>query len=274
VSDWNPEDTPDKSPLGLSGWIIAMVRLVAMATVIYGLMVVLALTLLLEIPFRSRPVSPYIVQIACKMSLAILGIKVNVHGRPMHHKGAIVSNHASWLDIFPLNAAAQVFFVSKAEVRKWPVIGLMARAAGTVFIERRTSQAKRHKSQFESRLIKGDRLLFFPEGTSTDSLRVMKFKSSLFAAFFEPSLVDIMWIQSASLIYHAPKGEDARYYGWWGDMPFGANFLKILGAKRTGSVDVVFHDPVRVLDFGDRKALAQHCEAQVRAGFEKEAAQS
>jgi lyso-ornithine lipid O-acyltransferase len=268
MSVWDPEDMSEIPSPGLLGWMIAMARLSAMAVVIYGLMVVLAIALLLESPLKTRPVSPYIVQIACKISLGILGIAVETHGQPMRRKGAIVSNHASWLDIFPLNAAAQVFFVSKAEVRKWPVIGLMARSAGTVFIERRTSQAKRHKSQFQARLIKGDRLLFFPEGTSTDSLRVIRFKSSLFAAFFERDLVDDMWIQPASLIYHAPKGEEARYYGWWGEMPFGPSFLKILAARRTGRVEVVFHSPVQVSDFTDRKALAQHCEKQVRAGFE------
>lgn len=271
MSVWDPEDVPENPALGLLGWGIALLRLSAMAVVIYGLMAVLAITLLLEAPLKSRPVSPHIVQLACKLSLGILGIKVRIQGQPMRHKGAIVSNHASWLDIFPLNAAAQVFFVSKAEVRKWPVIGLMARSAGTVFIERRTSQARRHKTQFQARLIKGDRLLFFPEGTSTDSLRVIRFKSSLFAAFFEPDLVDQLWIQPASLIYHAPRGEEARYYGWWGEMPFGPSFLKILAARRTGRVEVIFHTPVQVTDFADRKALARHCEAKVRAGFETSA---
>ncbi len=268
MTTWHPEIEPEETPIGPISIAIGIVRLVMLAIVIYGLMLVLAITRLLESPFNSRAVSPGVVQVACRLSLRILRLRVRTHGVPMQHKGAIVSNHSSWMDVFPLNAAARVFFVSKAEVSKWPVIGLVARSTGTVFIERRSSQAKKHKSQFEDRLNAGDRLLFFPEGTSTDGRRVIGFKSTLFAAFFEQALVQDMWVQPASLVYHAPKGEDARFYGWWGEMAFASHFFKTLGAKRAGAVDIIFHQPVRVADFADRKALARHCEDEARKGLE------
>ncbi len=269
MKSWYCDDEPIPARLTLSGWVVALIRLAALAVVIYGLMIVLVLVRLLEAGFRRHPVSPFIVQIACKLSLAIMGFTFQIRGRPMRHDGAIVSNHASWLDIFSLNAAARVFFVSKSEIRKWPAIGPIARSTGTVFIERRASHAKRHKTQFEQRLIKGDRLLFFPEGTSTDSRRVIQFKSTLFAAFFAPQLADKMWIQPASLIYQAPTGRDVRFYGWWGDIEFGPHFLAVLGAARNGRIEVVLHPPVRVSDFKDRKALARYCETQCRAGLEQ-----
>lgn len=269
-NNWFSEvEEPVPAPLSALGWVLAAVRLGLLAIVIYGPMIPLVLVRLLETPLKSHPVSPFIVQIACKWSLWVLGFSFRIHGRPMRQKGAIVSNHASWLDIFSLNAAARVFFVSKAEVRNWPAIGMIARTTGTVFIERKASEARRQKTQFEERLIRGDRLLFFPEGTSTDSRRVIPFKSTLFAAFFEPHLADEMWIQPVSLIYRAPKGRDARFYGWWGDMEFGPHFLSVLGALRNGRVEVVFHAPVRVADFKDRKALAHYCEVQTRAGLER-----
>lgn len=266
---WNSDELAEQPPLGPMGLAIALFRLLFLGIVIYGLMLVLAIVRLLESPFGTRPVSPLIVQFACKTSLRVLGFGVTIHGRAMRHKGALVCNHSSWLDILTLNAAARVFFVSKAEVSKWPGIGIVARSTGTVFIERRPSQAKRQKTQFETRLIAGDRLLFFPEGTSTDSRRVIDFKSTLFAAFFEPQLTERMWIQPVSLIYHAPKGEDPRFYGWWGDMDFMPHFLKTLGVRRSGSADILFHEPVRVADFKDRKALTKHCETEVRKGMDQ-----
>lgn len=267
TTSWNSEEEPPATKLDPLNWAVALMRLVMLAIVIYSLMVVLAIARLLEAPFGVRRVSTLVVQLACKVSLRVLGFRVKLHGKPMKHKGALVSNHSSWLDIFSLNAAARVFFVSKAEVSKWPAIGLIARSTGTVFIERRASHAKKHKSQFEQRLLAGDRLLFFPEGTSTDSRQLIPFKSTLFAAFFEPHLVNTMWIQPTSLIYHAPNGEDPRFYGWWGDMDFASHFLKTLGAVKSGGIEIVFHPEVRVSDFKDRKALTRHCEDAVKAGL-------
>jgi 1-acyl-sn-glycerol-3-phosphate acyltransferase len=95
----------------------------------------------------------------------------------------------------------------------------------------------------------------------------LPFKTTLFAAFFAEGLRDIAHIQPVTLIYHAPRGEPARYYGWWGDMEFGPHLLKTLAAKRQGVVEVVYHTPLRVADFADRKALAAAAEDAVRAGL-------
>lgn len=266
---WDPTDEPDDlAGMGPLNYALAAVRFVLIAIVVYALMIILFVARLLETPFGKRPVSPIIVQLACRICLFLMRVELVTTGQPMTHDGAVVSNHASWLDIFTLNAAQKVYFVSKAEVSKWPAIGLVARSTGTVFIERRASQAKRHKSQFEERLLAGERLLFFPEGTSTDSRRVLGFKSTLFEAFFSPKLKERMWIQPVSLIYHAPKGEDPRYYGWWGDAPFAPHFLKTLGATSQGRAEIRFHQPVVVQDFKNRKTLAAHCEAEVRRGLE------
>lgn len=264
---WNPDDVPDEPRLGPTTLALFLIRGTFIAVTIYGLMIVLFLARLLEAPFGRLPISPRIVQLACKISLGVIGLEVKVEGVPMAHSGAVVSNHSSWLDIFVLNASHSINFVSKAEVGKWPIIGQIARAAGTVFIERRSSQAGLQKSQFEERLLKGDRLLFFPEGTSTDTRRILPFKSSLFAAFFDRNLVKSMWIQPTTMVYLAPKGQDNRFYGWWGEMEFMPHFIKTLGASKTGQVIVKYHPPVAVKDFENRKELAQYCEEQVRSGL-------
>ena len=185
----------------------------------------------------------------------------------MVQPGAVVANHASWLDIFALNARKRVYFVSKAEVRGWPGIGWLARATGTVFITRDPREARTQRDMLCDRLTAGHKLLFFPEGTSSDGLRVLPFKSTLFAAVFEQGLAEISWIQPVTIRYHAPEGEDARFYGWWGDMDFGPHLLKILAARRQGRVEVTYHTPMPVQGFRDRKDLARRAEEAVRAGF-------
>lgn len=262
------EDEPDDPPLGVAGVVRALARAAIMVPLVYGCLLLFWVVRLLEWPFGGRPVTPFITQFVCRNSLRALGISYHVHGQPMRHRGAVVANHSSWLDIFILNAPQRIFFVSKAEVAGWPGIGVLARSTGTVFIERRSSHAARQKEVFRERLTNGDKLLFFPEGTSSDSIRVLPFKSTLFAAFFEDGLASILWVQPVTARYTAPEGEDPRYYGWWGDMAFVPNLIKMLGARRSGRVDVIFHKPVRVQDFPSRKALAAYCEAQVRSGLE------
>ncbi|MBT8410146.1 MAG: 1-acyl-sn-glycerol-3-phosphate acyltransferase, partial [Alphaproteobacteria bacterium] len=136
-----------------------------------------------------------------------------------------------------------------------------------VFIRRDRREAKAQRQIFEERLKAGHKLLFFPEGTSTDGLRVLPFKSTLFAAFLTPELKDRLWIQPVSVLYTPPLGEDPRYYGWWGAMGFGAHFLKVLAAARHGAVEIVYHPPLDVAAIGDRKALARLSEDAVRSAF-------
>ena len=70
-----------------------------------------------------------------------------------------------------------------------------------------------------------------------------------------------------TVIYTAPVGEDPRFYAWWGDMSFGGHLLKVLAAPRHGSVEIVYHPPIRVAEARDRKALAAMTEAAVRSAF-------
>ncbi len=268
---WRSDDVPAQPRIGLMGWVRVVLRGLALSVVTYGGLMLLLLVRLVERPLCGlrRPVTPWITQFVCRVAFVILGIGHRVTGRPMQHKGALVANHASWLDIFTLNACDRIYFVSKSEVADWPGIGWLARATGTVFINRQGREAQLQRLVFEARLRAGHRLLFFPEGTSTDGQRVLSFKSTLFAAFFTHGLQDILHVQPVSVIYHAPKGADPRFYGWWGDMDFGRHLLKLLSAPRQGRVEVLFHDAVAVADFPDRKALAAYCEAAVRQGLEQ-----
>ena len=172
------------------GWIIVIIRILAMFVVIFGGLLILLLLRIFEKPLfgHNRPITPFLNQAVCKISLRIMGINQHIFGRAMTNNGAVVANHSSWLDIFTLNATQQVYFVSKSEVAAWPGIGWLARGAGTVFIKRDRQQAKLQRDMLSSRLQMGHKLLFFPEGTSTDGRQVLPFKSTLFAALFNEKL--------------------------------------------------------------------------------------
>lgn len=269
MSTWESDLPPEVFRPGPLGWGLAGVRGLILGAVTYSCLSLLLLLRLAEAPMFGprRPVTPFVTQFVCRSAFVILGLRYSVRGRPMRQRGAIVSNHASWLDIFTLNASQRVYFVSKSEVARWPGIGWLARATGTVFIARDPRQAREQQRMFENRLRAGHRLVFFPEGTSTDGLRVLPFKPTLFQAFYTHGLDQVMHIQPVSVVYHAPKGREARFYGWWGDMDFGPHFLKTLAALRQGRVEVIYHDPVAVDAFASRKELARHCEEVVRGGL-------
>ncbi len=251
---------------GPAGWLRVLVKGSILGMVTYGGLALLLLVRLVEWPLfgQSRPITPFITQAVCRAALAIIGLPLTVSGTPMGAKGAVVANHSGWLDIFALNAAQRVYFVAKSEVSGWPGIGWLARATGTVFITRKGREAKRQQELFEQRLHVGHRLLFFPEGTSTDAVRVLPFKSTLFQAFFSDGLRHEMNIQPVTLIFTAPEGEDSRFYGWWGDMDFGGHLLRMLAALRHGRVEVIFHQSVPVEAFENRKQLAAYCETVIR----------
>ena len=248
------------------GWLRVLWRGGLIGILTYGGLLVLLLVRLIEWPLfgQARPVTPHITRFVCRTALRILRLPLVVHGQPMSHPGAIVANHSGWLDVFVLNAVQTIYFVAKAEVADWPMIGWLARATGTVFIARKGTEAKKQQDIFESRLMAGHRLLFFPEGTSTDAIRVLPFKSTLFEAFFAPALVRSMHIQPVTVVFHAPDGGDPRHYGWWGDMDFASHLLKTLATPRQGRVEVIFHPEVPVDAFENRKALSQHCERVIR----------
>ena len=266
MTGWSEAPPPQPARITAAGWVRLGLRGLALALVAYGGLLILLALRLIERPLFSpaRPWTPHVTQTVCRAAMRIFGFGYKVTGRPMRGPGAIVANHAGWLDIFSLNAAARIYFVSKSDVAGWPGIGWLARATGTLFINRRSTEARLQQSQFEERLRAGHLLLFFPEGTSTDTRRVLPFKSSLFAAFWTHGMEHVMQIQPTTVVYHQPESEDPRFYGWWGNMDFAPHLMQVLAARRQGRVEVIFHPPVPVDGFENRKALASHCERVIR----------
>lgn len=262
---WRHEDgEPEFQPISFLGWILLAVRGVLVALPVLIFLLPVMLTRIIGLRGLSQMITRYV----SRSVIWVLGLGIKTVGKP-EKSGLVAANHISWLDIFVLNSVQSVYFVAKAEVAKWPVIGWIASGAGTAFVERRRSQAAKQRDMFLERLNIGDRLLFFPEGTSTDGLRVLPFKPTLFAALFEDGIKDCATVQPVSLIYQAPKNARKDFYGWWGDMSFGGSFKTILAQRPQGQAVMVFHPVLNVDDFKTRAELAKAVEVSVRNGLER-----
>lgn len=269
ATTWRDEVPPPVArPRGLRTWLRVLRRG-------GGAVLVLLLGVLLILPLRGierlfhgrrRPWTGPHVQMVCRLTLACMGIRWRRLGKPISGPGAVVANHSSWLDILVLNAAMPVFFVSKAEVATWPGIGILTRVTDTHFVVRDPRLARAQAEAFAARVRAGHRLLFFPEGTSTDGRRLLPFKPTLFQGFLDPALPEGLAIQPVSAAYHAPAGADPRFYGWWGDMDLGPHLLAVLAIRRQGRITVVLHDPIRVAGH-TRKTLSAAAEDAVRRGL-------
>ncbi|MEN3396064.1 lysophospholipid acyltransferase family protein [Brucella melitensis] len=204
----------------------------------------------------------------------LFGFRIRTVGKL--HEGCpllLVSNHTSWSDIVVLSAVGQVSFIAKSEVRDWPVFGMFAVLQRTVFVERaRRGKTVHQTSEIANRLIAGDAMVLFAEGTTSDRNRVLPFKTALFgaahAAIREAGVAEVA-VQPVAIAYTRVHGMAmGRYFrplvSWPGDVELMPHLNGIL---REGAIDVEvrFGEPVFVTAETDRKALARTMENRVRA---------
>jgi 1-acyl-sn-glycerol-3-phosphate acyltransferase len=201
----------------------------------------------------------------------LIGLHVVVHGQMTAARPALfVCNHTSYMDITVLASVIPGSFVAKAEIAEWPFFGLLAKLQRTVFIDRRGPRAAEHRDDMVKRLAAGDCLILFPEGTSSDGNRVLPFKSALFGVA-EQADGEPLLVQPVSVAYTRldgmPMGRGFRpYCAWYGDMGMVDHMLELIGLGVI-TVEVIFHPPVRLEQFGSRKALAEHCQRVVAGGL-------
>jgi len=211
-----------------------------------------------------------------KFLCKLFGIRVTVIGTPVQDKGVLmIGNHTSYFDILVLSSVAKVSFVAKSEVQTWPFFSTLARLQQTVFVERtRRSQTGEARDQIRDRVLQGDALILFPEGTSSDGNCVLPFKSALMGAAEatigtdadgNPIHVPVQPVSVAYVgLYGMPMGRESRpLFAWYGDMDLVPHLVE---AVKTGPIDVVveFHQPITVDQVGGRKKLAAVTEAIVR----------
>lgn len=202
----------------------------------------------------------------------VAGLTIRCQGQPARvGPRLLVANHASYLDVALLGSILDANFVSRADVARWPFIGWSARIQGTLFIERVARNARQHRDGIAARLSKGESLVLFPEGTSSDGQRVLPFKSTLFSAAELTVDKQPVQVQPVSIAYTkldgVPMGRYLRpFFTWYGDMTFWRHLWQMLSL---GSATVViwFHEPVTLAEFTNRKRLTNHCQGQVARGL-------
>jgi lyso-ornithine lipid O-acyltransferase len=242
-----------------------LVRIFLYVALTLPLMPVQALLVLTGSPLARR-----LPRLYHRCSVWLLGFRLNVAGtRSRVAPTLFVANHVSFIDIEVLGAVIEGCFISKAEVARWPFFGWLAKLQRTVFVDRRVRSTADQRDAIRDRLDRADNLILFPEGTTGDGNRVLPFKSALFSVADYRGVNGPLVVQPVSIAYvrldGIPLGRFYRpFFAWYGDMEFAPHLWTMLGLG-TVAVDLQFHPPVTLAEFGSRKTLAEHCYRQVAA---------
>ena len=202
----------------------------------------------------------------CRM----LGFRVRLIGAPTAQRPVLfAANHVSYTDITILGSLIRGSFIAKAEVAKWPFFGCLAKLQRTVFVDRQIRSAAIQRDAISERLVGGEALILFPEGTSGDGNRPLPFKTALFGAAEKKA--ESVVVQPVSLAYTRldgiPMGRSLRpFFSWYGEVGLVPHLWSMIGL---GTVEVVvqFHPPALLADCGSRKALAGYCYARIAGGM-------
>ena len=186
---------------------------------------------------------------SCARTLRAIDLQLEIEGA-LPTRGLIVSNHLSYLDIVVLSAAVPCVFISKAEVERWPIFGRYTRWSGSVFVRRHDrADAARANESVRDALLGGVPVVLFPEGTTTDGHRLLRFHSTM----LQPAIDAAAPITPCAIAYELEDGDPAREACWWGDMTFLPHLWNLLG-KKTIRARIVFGEAVMAA--GHRKQLS------------------
>lgn len=239
-----------------------MIRSLRLMRVLVHLLAGLA-TCALVFPLVGPPARERLTRRWSRKLLGLCRIKIEqISGAPVLEHALIVANHVSWLDIFVINALHPCRFVAKAEIRSWPVLGWLAAAAGTVFIARGNRRELRHIFKgLVTVLQEGQRVAFFPEGTTSRQGEVLPFHANLFEAAIDAK----MPVQPYALSYVDGKGNYHRSVDYVGDTSFVDSLLTIL----QGEPVIARLQPLAPIDAAGahRRELAQAAQDAIAAAL-------
>jgi 1-acyl-sn-glycerol-3-phosphate acyltransferase len=219
----------------------------------------------------SDQIPPFFARTIC----ALLGLRVRFEGAGLGPKPRmIVVNHVSWSDILVLASRETPCFVAKSEVANWPLLGAFARVQDTIFVRRDSrTEVPRVNAAMAEKMVAGEDVLLFGEGTSSDGAGVLSFKPSHFAAARDvfrlfPETAEVT-IQPAAITYTHARGKPLdekgrRTLAWFGDADLAPHIWLLL---KNAPVDCVvgFGVPLAFKADSDRKAMALETEQRVRA---------
>ncbi len=188
----------------------------------------------------------------------LLGLRVTIRGAVTENRPVMfVANHCSWLDIVVLGKILPGCFVAKGDVATWPGIGLVAKLGRTIFVSRNRATVGRERADLEARLVAGDNIILFPEGTTSDGTRILPF-STTFLALAEAKAAP--WVQPVTLVYDAidslpVQRRDRPNISWYGDMDLVPHYFRFRRAARVHAT-IILDAAMAPGTFGNRKALS------------------
>lgn len=164
------------------------------------------------------------IQKFCRKSLDALDVEV-IAVKPIPQTHALwVSNHVSWLDIPVVGSIIPTFFLSKAEIANWPVIGWLATTGNTLFIQRGSGDADAVSEQMAKFLADGYPVVFFPEATTTDGTTIKRIHGKLLQAAMDTQVP----IQPVVICYVNEQGEPDQAIPYYGDVTFLGSVKRVL----------------------------------------------
>jgi 1-acyl-sn-glycerol-3-phosphate acyltransferase len=197
-------------------------------------------------------------------TLALMGVRLEPSGTPRPGAKLLVGNHISWLDIMAIHAVCpEARFVSKADVKHWPLLGSLVAAAGTLFIEReRKRDALRVVHQMAEALRAGQTVAIFPEGTTSDGHALLPFHANLLQA----AIASEVPVQPVALRYADARAPVSPAVGYVGDVSLLQSLWSVACAEGlVARVQVLTAESVR---HADRRRLAEHLAAQIMAALD------
>ena len=200
----------------------------------------------------------------------LLGVRVRVEGEIPSRPFLLVSNHLGYLDIPVLGVAAPSRFVAKEEVREWPGVGYLVRAAGTIFVNRRAPRdALRVTEALGAAIADGDSVIIFAEATSSPGEQVLPFRPAL----LEWAARTAYPVHYASLHYRTPPGGPPAHEAvcWWGDMTFMGH---LPGLARLPWIEATVRFGASAVQERERRALAARLHQAVEDQFTPVVAES
>jgi 1-acyl-sn-glycerol-3-phosphate acyltransferase len=234
-------------------WRLARVTVHAL----YGAAICALVFPFLKAEQRMRIVSRWSAQM-----LAVLGIALQTSGTPRTGPVLFVANHVSWLDILAINAVHPARFVSKADVRRWPLMGWMVACGGTLFIEReRKRDALRVVHQVAEALRAGETVAVFPEGTTADGHALLPFHANLLQA----AIATEVPVQPIALRYSDRRNAVSPAAAYVGDTTLAQSAWWVVSADGLKvHVQMLLPEGTRHLD---RRALAERLRESISASL-------
>lgn len=200
------------------------------------------------------------VQVWALQFLALWDIHLQVRGQPVRNGPAlIVANHISWLDISVIHAARHCRFVSKSDIRNWPLVSTLATGAGTLYIERTNRKdALRMVKDMADAMKNGDVVAVFPEGTTSDGRDLLPFHANLIQSAIQAEAP----VQPMSLQFiDAQSGETSFAPCYIGDDTLLGSIWRTLTAHRITAV--VHFGELQYAQGRDRRAWAHALREEV-----------